>query len=836
MRGLPSACSSLALLLTLAPAASAQFPPAPGTGPGLAETVEAIDSAGVTTRILYITAHPDDERADVLTYLARGLHADVALLSLTRGEGGQNALGPEQAPQLGLIRTQELLAATRGYGVKLYFTRARDFGFSKTPEETQKVWGDQVMQDMVRIIRTFRPNIIINNWGGVHGGHGHHQAAGILTPKAVQLAADPSYKLDPPASAAGDLVWSVGLVLDLDRSDSPKGYVLPLDAVSPLWGKSWREIGLDAFVSHHTQGIAGFLNSPFLRRPMALIPENGGSFDPTQLAQPITSLVPSCKAFEDAQKSLVLARQAALQEDFTTATRHLADAANAVTDWKSSCPSAVGSGSSQQRLADVELTRKRVEKALAMAAGLNVKAEADTGLLVAGESFHITTHSACRPETACSLGGLTLKLPPFMEQSAQQGSAGSFTVTLKSEWPPVPPVKPNLSAAVENAMKPLLPEAPPLVTAKQEVAIVGHKMTFEQPVTYLESTSTSVVRVPLRIVPAYTISVDPRQMVEVLGAQHDAFNVFLRVHSYSTKPAKVTVGLDVPDGLTASPPVEVDFAGGDDQYAEFSVTPPKKLDAGNLAITAYAQRGEEKFSTSLEPLPSMPTQLWREPAQCVVHAFDINVPPNLHVGYISAEGEPIPDALRRLGIDVEMLDTAALAFGDLSHYNAIVVGVRAYELRPELAGANQRLLNYVKTGGTLVVQYNRDYIWDKLQPAPYPAKIGTPTPRITDETSPVKFLKPDDPLFNKPNKITEADFQGWVQERGLYFWSQFDDRYTPLLAMNDPGEKDLNGALVYTRYGKGTYIYTGLAFFRQLPEGVSGAYRLFVNLISASKP
>jgi hypothetical protein len=164
-----------------------------------------------------------------------------------------------------------------------------------------------------------------------------------------------------------------------------------------------------------------------------------------------------------------------------------------------------------------------------------------------------------------------------------------------------------------------------------------------------------------------------------------------------------------------------------------------------------------------------------------------------------------------------------------------VVGVRAYELRPELPGANKRLLDYVQNGGTLVVQYNRDNVWDKLQPAPYAAKIGTPTPRITDENAAVTFLKPDDPLLNKPNKITSADFQNWIQERGLYFWSEFDSKYTPLLAMRDPGEKDLNGALVYTRYGKGTYIYTGLAFFRELPEGVPGAYRLFVNLISASK-
>lgn len=840
MRGLTSAWIGLLAGLALATFTCAQFPPAPGTGPGLAETVEAIDSARVTTRILYVTAHPDDESAAVLTYLARGLHAHVALLSLTRGEGGQNALGPEQAPQLGLIRTQELLAATRGYGVKLYFTRARDFGFSKTPEETERIWGDQVLQDMVRIIRTFRPNIVINHWGGVHSGHGHHQASGILTPKAVQLAADPSYSLDFPASSnfvpPDEAPWKTAVILDLDRGENPKGYVLPLDEVSPLWGKTWREIGLDAFVNHHTQGIAGFLNSPFLRRPIALVPENGAPFEPAQLAEPITTLYPACKAFADAQNVLGLARQATLQGDFASAAGDLAEAANDFTDWTGKCGYAIARIPSQlQFVAEVGRTQKRIEKALAMVAGIHVKAEADTGDLVPGESFHVTARAVCRKEAQCAFGAVTLAFPKTMEQSAQEGSAEKgyqFTIAFTG-IAPLP--KPYESNAAREGIRPLLPDPPPLITADQEVTVAGYKMTVEEPVTHIETTSTSVVREPLRIVPAYTLTVDPKLVIEVLRAEHTPFNVFLRVHSYSTKPAQVSVGLDVPDGLTASSPVQLDFSGVGDQYAEFSVTPPKQIEAGNFTITAYATRGNEKYSTSLEPLPSMPTILWSEPAECVVHAFDINVPPNLRVGYISAEGEPIPDALRRLGIDIEMLDTAALAFGELSRYDAIVVGVRAYELRPELAGANKRLLSYVENGGTLIVQYNRDSIWDRLQPAPYPAKIGTPTPRITDETSPVKFLKPDDPLLNQPNKITEADFKDWVQERGLYFWSQFDPRYTALLAMNDPGEKDLNGGLVYTRYGKGIYIYTGLAFFRELPDGVPGAYRLFVNLLSASK-
>src|SRR6266849_10183345 len=263
-----------ALLMFTPQRVAGQFPAAPGTGSGLAETIEAIDSARVTTRILYVTAHPDDESGAALTYLARGLHADVALLSLTRGEGGQNDLGPEQAPQLGLIRTQELLAATRGYGVKLFFTRAKDFGYSKTPEETEKVWGDQVLHDMVEVIRAFRPTVVINGWGGVHTGHGHHQAAGLLTPKAVELAADPNYKLaGVPADQEDAAPWGDRrpiLLLDLDRSEKPQGYPLPLDDVSPLYGKSWREIGLDAFANHRTQGITGFSTRRFLRRPITL--------------------------------------------------------------------------------------------------------------------------------------------------------------------------------------------------------------------------------------------------------------------------------------------------------------------------------------------------------------------------------------------------------------------------------------------------------------------------------------------------------------------------------------------------------------------------------------
>ena len=848
-----------ALALSLMAARSyAQFPAAPGTGPGLAETIEAIDSARVTTRILYVTAHPDDERADVLTYLARGLHADVALLSLTRGEGGQNALGPEQAPQLGLIRTQELLAATRGYGVKLYFTRAKDFGFSKTPEETEKVWGDQVLEDMVRVIREFRPNIVINNWGGVHGGHGHHQAAGLLTPIAVQRAADANAypeQLKERLAAWGGADNEV-VILDLDRSDKPAGYILPLDEVSPVWGKSWREIGLDAFANHRTQGVSVFLGSPFFRRPLALKREDGKAFDPRSLAIPITELFPKsscvnkvkafCDRIADSERFIIEAKENARKLDWVAATNSLLAAKKSAHSLLPPCdiiglPWPVDKKTINQ-IADLQT---RLQNAINLAAGFKVTAETTRTNVVRGDLAEITVRYSCRPGVECpGRGPMPLRGQPTGVETVGRDSVMKYSTTFEAKkredvLDTLEPLREPAEKQVDpaDATRPL-----PSPAETAYIRINDHPVCIEtraEPVVHVEAESTRVERVPIRIVPAFTVAVEPKQEIEKLAAKHEPFYVFLRVHSYSQKAATVSAGLDVPAGWESSGTVDVSFAGEGDRYAKLTVTPPAKMDAGHYTITAYAKRGEEKFTTSIEPLVSMPTLTWEEPAQTVVHAFDIKVPENLRVGYISAESEPVPDALKMLGIKVEMLDANALNFGDLSKYDAIVVGVRAYELRSELPGANQRLLDYAQNGGTLVVQYQRDFAWDGKNYSPYPAKIankqGDPLPRITDETSPVKFLKPDDPLLNAANKITQDDFKGWVQERGLYFWSEYDSRYTPLLAMNDPGEKDLDGALLYTKLGKGTYIYTGIAFFRQLPEGVPGAYRLFVNLLSASR-
>jgi LmbE family N-acetylglucosaminyl deacetylase len=837
-----------ASLLFWGGAAAAQFPSAPGTGPGLPETIEAIDSARVTTRILFITAHPDDEPPMVLTYLARGLHAEVALLTITHGEGGQNALGPEQGPRLGLIRTQELLAATRGYGVKLYFTRAPDFGYSKTKEETLRVWGDQVLEDMVRVIRIFRPNIVINGWAGVRGGHGHHQAAGLLTPKAVQLAADPSYmprKLAMLDIAAGvTAVWGTKekpvVLLGIERgSEKPKGYVLPLDEVSPLYGKTWREIGIDAFANHRSQGLTAFLTSPFARRPIGLVLENGSAPDPRILARPLSEY--GCTVFQDADRDLAEARKAVLDGEWGIATRKLAAAA-AEGRWDRCIHITSGAGQ-ELLLAEGARIREKIERALALAAGFRITAEASRSEVVAGNSFDVAEIARCRQEVHCVFGDLKLELPKMMSETKRAGNAEQgYQLTIQvNQIPEIAASSDPASAllgdwsAERKAWNNLLPEPAPLLVAGQPVTIAGYTFSLREPLTHVQASSVRADRVPLRLVPALTLAIDPKQAVQVAGKPRQPLDVFVHLHSFDTNASRASVGVEAPAGWMRSSEQEIEVSGQADQYLHFTVTPPEKLAAGSYTISAYAKRGEERFTASLEPLPSLPAQFWIEPAESLVKVFDIQVPENLLVGYVTAEGEPIPEALGRLGIHVEMLDAAALAFGDLGKFDALVVGVRAYELRPDLAAANARLLHYAEQGGTLVVQYNRDFIWDRLQPAPYPAKIGNPTPRITDENSPVRFLQPADPVLNAPNKITQEDFQGWVQERGLYYWSQFDAKYTAVLAMNDPGEAELTGGLVYTRYGKGVYIYTGLAFFRQLPEGVPGAYRLFVNLLSASR-
>jgi LmbE family N-acetylglucosaminyl deacetylase len=810
------------------------------TGQSLADTIEAINKSRVTTRILFVTAHPDDEWSSLLTYLSRGLNADVGLLTLTRGQGGQNAIGPEQGGALGVIRTEELLAAGEHYGVHQFFTRAPDFGFSKSADQTMKIWDNIALEDMVRAIRTYRPQVVINGWGGVHSGHGQHQASGILTPQAVAAAADP--KMFPEQIAEGLPPWKVTLEVRLAREKTPDAVELPVSDVSPLWGKSYTEMGAEGHALHRSQGTPAFFGNVFFRRPIYLVAENekgtAGKFDAKLLAEPLTSLsarFPSLQAsmatrLTAADADLKAALAAARTMQRTDAATSLAQAGLQVGALRNEISrNAMADRANKETssaLWELQRASERIDRALAEVVALPFEAQADRHELVAGEdlSVEVTVGKPIVP-VKWTLDVNSLEVPTGWTATKEETKHDSESENFKITIPPdaKPPSSP------EDA---ILPFPRPLIRVALAAVWSSYRFTIEKPVQSVQATTTGIATYPLELVPAVTLTVEPQQVMVPVQRASEPVKLLARIRYHGTKPAKVEVGVDAPDGWKAQPIAPLDFSAAGDQLIRFIVAPPAQTSPGAYALHPYARIGEETFRTSLEPIPTLPTRNWSEPSDATVHVLDLNVPANLRVGYIAAENDPLPEILRQLGIQVDLLDEVALAFGDLSQYDAITVGIRAYELRPDLMRANQRLLDYVDRGGTLLVQYQRDFAWDKELPAPYPAKMGDKVARVTDPNSPVRFLAPDSPLMNTPNKITLADFQGWEQERGLYFWGTFDQRYQALLGLKDFNDSEVTGGLVTARVGKGLYIYTGLSFFRELPAGVPGAYRLFVNLLS----
>jgi LmbE family N-acetylglucosaminyl deacetylase len=824
-----------ALTLLLTRAATPQEAPAPGRGQSVADTLESIQKARVVTRVLFTVAHPDDEASTLLTYLPHALGTDTTLLTLNRGEGGRNAIGPEQGAQLGILRSSELLAAMNVEGPHLLFTRVIDFGFSKTLEETLEKWNGVELEDMVRVIRMLRPQIVINGWGGQKTGHGNHQDSGYQTPKAVEAAADPTKY--PDQIAEGLKPWRAEVILNPVRAtaqdenvDYTGSWLVPADEISLIWGLSYRDLSIEGYLHHRSQGVTPFLNSPFLRRPYGLKRATGGPPLPSDFAQPLTSLarvipVPAEDALAAADRELDQARVAAEKLDWPGAVRSIAEAGKQIASLEDRVKGSQDS-SAAGAVWELEQVRERINHALADAAAIKIVSNADRSELVAGEGFSVRVEVAHRDGLGATFSKADLALPAGWSITKQEEKDGSTNFSVA------------VPAGAQTPHTPgdfLYPFPPPLVRARTHVEAAGYSFDFTAPVGSLRASTVSVLSYPLRLVPPVGLTPQPEQYVVVESRQPKQFDVFARVHSFAQTPSKVSVGVEVPSGWKAPAAESIEFSGTGDRLVHLTVMPPAKIAAGNYELKAYAKRGDETFENSLEPLPSLPTYLWTAPATVPVHVFSIAVPEHLRVGYISADNDAaIPDSLRLLGVDVEMLDANALAFGALGRFDAIVVGMRAYELRADVVASNARLLEYAADGGTLVVLDQRPAIWDALKPAPLPATMG-PGPRVTDETAAVNFTDPASPLLNFPNKIEAHDFDGWVQERGLYFWEKWDEKYHTVLSMHDPGEKDVMGSLLWTRTGKGTYIYTGLSFSRQLPEGNAGAFRLFVNLLSQSR-
>lgn len=794
-----------------------------------AELALAFKKLTVVGSALYVAAHPDDENTAFLAYLSRERLVRTAYLSMTRGDGGQNLIGSEKGELMGVIRTQELLAARKIDGAHQFFTRAIDFGYSKTPEETLRIWGKEpVLSDVVWVIRRFRPDIVVTRFPTTgEGGHGHHTASALLAEEAFEAAGDPSRFPEQLAVVKPwrpkRLLWNIfRFGADAPRTAAPGLISADLGAYNVLLGRSYTEIAAQSRSMHKSQGFGSaerrgtFLND---FKPRLGEAASTDLFDGIDLS---FNRIPGGKA-----SGLLLAEA---QRSF--------DPKNPAA----SVPMLLRAYAELQKLSgpEVEAKKDELRDVVRACAGLWLEAIAADPAATPGSALQVKT-------VALNRSPLPLTLER-VEVTAQTGP-DSVSAQLK----PNEPVKSEVTIRIPGDLdvtnpywlkKPAgkglysvddreligLPEAPVPLVARFTIDFSGQRMTFETPVLFrLTDPVKGEQYRPFEIAPKATVTFDEKVYTFPDTRAHR-----VRVTVKSGEPSVAgTVRLKLPAGWSAAPasiPFDLKERGAE-TTALFEVTPSASFGIGTLE--ALADVGGVVLSRSLQRIEyaHIPVQTLFPPAQARLVRLEVKSDPRT-IGYVMGSGDEVPGVLRQLGVAVTLLSDEDLETVDLARFPAIVTGVRAYNTRPRLKQLQARLLNYVQQGGTLVVQYNtsNELATDAL--GPYPFKISRD--RVTVEEAPVTFLKPGHPLLEKPNKITTADFEGWVQERGLYFAEPWDPKYEPILSSHDPNEPEKQGGLLYARAGKGVFIYTGYAFFRQLPAGVPGAIRLFSNLISAN--
>lgn len=806
-----------------------------GQGPvrDAADLQVLLDRLQVVGSVLYVAAHPDDENTAALAALAKGRKVRTAYLSLTRGGGGQNLIGPELDDALAAIRTQELLAARRVDGAEQFFTRAVDFGYSKSAEESLRFWGrEAVLADVVRVVRRFRPDVILTRFPtDGRGGHGHHTASAQLAVEAFAAAADPKRFLEQ--LAGGRLrPWQAKRVLfnffRFADGPAPPAGIIPFEVggYDPLLGRSYAELAAEGRSQHRSQGF-GVLAPRGSRvesfEHLAGDPARSDLLDGVDLTW---NRVPGGAKVGEL---LTKARSAFRPERPEAALAPLLEALAVVTN-----------------LRDAEVAHKVAEltEAIRCAAGLWAEAVTERPAAAPGETVPVALGLLARGAVPVHLESVVLQgdgsLNPAKDLAANQPWKASLSLAIPAGALPSAPswstgsrsfLHGELPSGSENAA-----EDPPAFSARFRLRILGTDLELQVPVLHRyrdpvlgERTQPFIIQPPVLVQgPALA------QLFADGRPREVAFEV-----SATRAAAAGRLRFTVPAGWRAEPP-EWSFAfaeAGATRRLQVQIQPPARASQGELAVELDLD-GHRQSAVGKQVIthPHIPTQTLFPPARLRLVRADVAVRAR-RVGYLMGAGDDIPQALRQLGCDVELLSDEALAGRDLSGFDALVVGIRAFNTRPALARLKDRLLAYVAQGGTEIVLYqvngafpgtNAGLTTDSFGPAPF--KIGRE--RVTDETSPVGLLAPQHPALASPNAIGTADFDGWVQERGLYFASSWDAAYTPLLAMADPGEKSLDGGLLVARHGKGHFVLTGLAFFRQLPDGVPGAYRLFANLLS----
>jgi len=833
--------------------------------PGLDQALRKLKT---TARLLQTTAHPDDEDGAMLALESRGKGAKVMLMSLTRGDGGQNKTGSNLFDELGVLRTLELLESARYYGVDLRFARTADFGYSKTPEETFQKWGGHeiALADMVRVIREFRPDVVASAWAGTASdGHGHHQASGILTPEAVEAAADP--KRFPEQIKEGLLPWQVKKVYIRMRGSEDYTVRFEAGTVDPDLGTSYAQFGIEGYSQQKSQNASFFPARPGPNyRPYKLVQSVFSSKpDPNKREEDffdgIDTTLPGLVARLGAEESQVLFLLPALKEieanvDQAIATRSPEPLLAAGEQLNKLIPlveqSTLSTASKQDLLLNLRTKSQQFEEASRLALDLDFRVSRDKSsqLLVPGETVKLTARLQNNGKHAVTVKQITLDLPQGWQQKTTpaqpkapskalapgESASVDFTVTVPGNaeitrpyWHRNEPDKENIFT-IDDPRYQTLPLPSPAVRAHANYEFSGKAAVIHtDAIADVNGKATT-----LAVVPAFSVLMQHATAVIPAGKK-SPMDEDVIIRSNLSTPAETIVHLQVPNGWHVSPASQkVTFdKAGDEKTAHFEVE-PVALSETRTQISAELEYKGKKYDEGFSEVgrPDIATFYYYQPSIQKISAVKVVLPENLKVGYVEGAGDDILSSLQQLGLDARLISSDELAHGDLNHYGTIILGIRAYDTREDVRKHNQHLLDFVNQGGTLLVQNNFDVdAFNTGKYTPYPAQLSRQ--RVSVEEAPVEVLAPQDSVFNSPNKISAHDFDGWIQERGVNFMGQWDEKFQPLLASSDPGEQPLKGGLLEAKAGKGTYIYTGYAFFRQLPAGVPGAIRLYVNLLSA---
>ena len=795
--------------------------------PNAAEIQLGLEKLNVLGSVLYLAAHPDDENTAALAYFSQGEKLRTGYLSLTRGDGGQNLIGSERGAEIGIIRTQELLAARGIDGAEQYFTRAIDFGYSKTPEETLAFWGEEaVLADVVWVIRSFRPDVIVTRFPiDRSSGHGHHTASARLAREAFHAAADPERfpeQLDRVEPwQAKRLFWNGWRLSEQEQADAAR---VDVGEFNPLLGSSYSEISAISRSMHKSQGFGAAGRRGTRYEYFKLVEGSPTEEDLLSGIDTTWSRVPG-------GHSLGM-KLSAISARFDP------------RDPAASLPQLLEAYSEMKNLEQegwIKVKQKELLGLIQACAGLWMEAISTDFSAAPGDSVTVNTTVVSRSDLPFrlksvsfqDLGSLSVE-DVVLENNTPYTIESSIGIppgyaTSQPFWLRDSPEKALFSVSDQSLIG--AAENTPSLQAKITLSGQGEELEFLVPVLYRWTDRVDGESYRL-------FEVRPKVTVELEGGVRifaDTTPQEVRVRVKTNSPGvDGTLRLSgdsnwkvVPNSVPFSLPEKYDEA-----EFSFQVTPPDG--AGDAVFVAEADVGEGRFSRALVTIshPHIKRQVYFPESTIKVVKLDVERRGDT-IGYIVGSGDEVAEGLRHLGYDVTLLSDDDLESGDLGRFDAIVAGIRAYNTRERLAIVQPRLLQYVEAGGTLIVQYSvsRGLVTEDI--GPYPFTIGRD--RVSEEDAEVTILAPDHQLLQFPNTITQRDFDAWVQERGLYFATEWDDRYETVLASHDAQEPDTAGGLLYARFGDGVFIYSGISWFRQLPAGVPGAYRLFANLISSGK-